>query len=116
MPFAHVGGSLPAAAVCWCISLHVLWIAVQARLVALLREPVSRALSSVNMLFQCSPQFAQLRQGSAEYRQAWQAYVISELQRQLHVLSGCFAKVTASQAVHKQIDGCVRAGKNKTAG
>jgi hypothetical protein len=85
-------------------------------MVVLLREPVSRALSSVNMLFQSSPQFAKLPQGSKEYRQAWQAYVTSELRRQLQALSGCFAKVTASPPVHRQIDGCVRAGKDKMAG
>jgi hypothetical protein len=39
-------------------------------MVALLREPVSRALSSSNMLFQCSTQYAKLRQGSEEHRQA----------------------------------------------
>lgn len=50
-------------------------------MVALLREPVSRALSSVNMLFQRSPEYAHLREHTQEYNQAWQAYVVAELRR-----------------------------------
>lgn len=56
-------------------------MAHQVRLVALLREPVSRALSSVNMLFQRSPEYAQLKPRTQEYSNAWQAYVVSKLRR-----------------------------------
>jgi hypothetical protein len=53
----------------------------QVRMVALLREPVSRALSSVNMLFQRSPEYAHLQPGTHQYTSAWQAYVTTELRR-----------------------------------
>jgi hypothetical protein len=54
---------------------------LQVRMVALLREPVSRALSSVNMLFQRSPEYAHLQPQTPEYNNAWQAYVVTELRR-----------------------------------
>jgi hypothetical protein len=53
----------------------------QVRMVALLREPVSRALSSVNMLFQRSPEYAHLKPQTQEYTAAWQAYVVTEMRR-----------------------------------
>ncbi|WIA28607.1 hypothetical protein OEZ86_011147 [Tetradesmus obliquus] len=77
----------------------------QVRLLALLREPVSRALSSVNMLFQ--NQHVHLEQASPAYQQAWQVYVITELRRQLQVLRGCYAKVALGLTVHRQVDDCV---------
>ncbi|KAF6264449.1 P-loop containing nucleoside triphosphate hydrolase protein, partial [Scenedesmus sp. NREL 46B-D3] len=79
----------------------------QVRLVALLREPVSRALSSVNMLFQRSPEYAQLKPQTQEYSNAWQAYVVSKLRRQLAVLSECYSKLKLGQLIYEQIDRCV---------
>uniref|UniRef100_A0A383WIM9 Sulfotransferase n=1 Tax=Tetradesmus obliquus TaxID=3088 RepID=A0A383WIM9_TETOB len=79
----------------------------QVRMVALLREPVSRALSSVNMLFQRSPEYAQLKPLTPEYTAAWKAHVVTELRRQLGILSDCFTKLTMGRPVHEQIDQCV---------
>jgi hypothetical protein len=63
----------------WVTLHHVLLL--QVRMVALLREPVSRALSSVNMLFQRSPEYTHLKPQTPEYNNAWQAYVVTELRR-----------------------------------
>ncbi|KAF8072632.1 hypothetical protein HT031_000292 [Scenedesmus sp. PABB004] len=79
----------------------------QARLVALLREPVSRALSSVNMLFQRAPAHAALVEGTPEYNAAWQAYVMRELTGQLRTLRACFAQVDPGRPMHEQVDQCV---------
>lgn len=61
--------------------LFVAPLVLQARLVALLREPVSRAMSSVNMLFQRSPLYDGLKENTPEYNRAWQQYVVTQLRK-----------------------------------
>jgi hypothetical protein len=63
------------------MAAHCCLLLQQVRMVALLREPVSRALSSVNMLFQRSPEYVHLTPQTPEYNNAWQAYVVTELRR-----------------------------------
>ncbi len=70
------------------------WPLLQVRLLALLREPVGRALSSVNMIFQRSAAYSHLKMNTPEYEVAWRQYVTSQLQKyELLICSTAAAKV-----------------------
>jgi hypothetical protein len=75
------------------------------RLVALLREPATRALSSINMVIQRGD-FAELKnldKSSPEYAGVWQRVVVRELRKEMAVVNACLARVDPSAPVHKQV-------------
>jgi hypothetical protein len=75
------------------------------RLVALLREPATRALSSINMVIQRGD-FAELKQldrSSAEYAGVWQRVVVRELRKEMAMVNACLARVDPAAAVRKQV-------------
>jgi hypothetical protein len=75
------------------------------RLVALLREPATRALSSINMVIQRGdfPELKALHRSSAEYAGMWQRVVVRELRKEMAVVNACLARVDAAAPVGRQV-------------
>ncbi|WIA15486.1 hypothetical protein OEZ85_002125 [Tetradesmus obliquus] len=88
------------------------------RLVALLREPATRALSSINMVIQRGD-FAELKtlnRSSPEYSKVWQWVVVRELRQEMAAVNACLARVDSAAPVRRQVDQmdeCMLAGQPK---
>lgn len=87
------------------------------RLVALLREPVSRALSSINMVIQRGD-FAELHgltRGTPEYAAAWRNVVTRELNEEMSRELACLASAPAAPQVERvaAVDACMLKGASK---
>jgi hypothetical protein len=75
------------------------------RLVALLREPATRALSSINMVIQRGD-FAELKylnRSSTEYAAVWQKVVVRELRQEMSMVNACLARVDSASPLRKQV-------------
>ncbi|KAF8057930.1 KCS5 [Scenedesmus sp. PABB004] len=86
------------------------------RLVALLREPATRALSSINMVAQRGD-FAELKglaRASPAYNAAWRAVVVRELRKEMGTVAACFAAGDAradADARIAAVDACMLDGR-----
>jgi hypothetical protein len=104
--------------VCCCMLLLLLLLSAglvkeilpNTHLVALLREPATRALSSINMVIQRGDflELKTLNRSSPEYARVWQRVVVRELRKEMAVVNACLARVDAAAPVRRQVR-CVAA-------